>query len=87
MKPYLLKGNSLFSSKATFIDQVGINCFNFVIRVVFFKKNTLTYRKNARKIFDYLLKINFDLLLEDNVVGMFSQDSLYLFLCVGFKRI
>lgn len=35
VKPCLLKGNSLFASKATFIDQVGINWFNFVIRLVF----------------------------------------------------
>lgn len=90
MKPCLLKGNSLFSSKATFIDLVGINSFKFVITLKKKKQKQtiLTFRKkNTKRIFYYLPNISFDLLLEDNVVDMFSQDSLYLFLCVGFKCI
>jgi len=75
VKPYLLKGNSLFSSKAIFLVSI--------LSSVFLKKNqtTFTYRKDARKIFDCLPKISFDFLLEDNVVGMFSQDSLYFCVC------
>lgn len=31
VEPYLLNCSGLLSSKATFIDQVGVNCFNFLI--------------------------------------------------------
>lgn len=48
MKPCLLKGNSLFSSKATFIDLVGINSFKFVI--------TLKKKKTKTNHFDFQKK-------------------------------
>lgn len=61
-----------------------------ILSSFFFLKKHLTYKKKKkkpRKILDYLPKISFDLLLENNVVGMFSQDRLYLFPCVGFNCI
>lgn len=48
MKPCLLKGNSLFSSKGTFIDLVGINSFNFVITLKK-KKNHFDFQKKKKK--------------------------------------